>query len=839
LRIAGCLSCLVVLAAAVAGAANPPAPKRILLLNQIGGPGPFRGRFDIAFFDALQSNAVAPVELYEETVETERFSGVDQSHLMRDYLKYKYAGRRIDVIVAQGVVPLAFARQNRELFGNPPIVAIASPAGLVGGSHDNVTGLQGGFWISGTMDLALALRPDTRTVFVVDGARENIDELQAEVERQLRQRHPGLDVVYLRDLPLSDVVARIASVPEQSVVLFIKQTMLTRLHDVDQDDALGQIVSASHVPVFSQREDFIGRGIIGGYVWRFEDDARQMAEMARQIANGASARDIPVGRATYSGLLDWRQLERWHIPASRVPAGTTVLFRPQSFFELYQQYVVGGLLIFAAQLALIVGLLVHRRRRHRAEEASRNSEARYRSVVDTQSELICRFLPDSTLTFVNDAYCRFWNKTREDLLGTRFVELIPPGAREAVLERIGRLSSGTDSHDHQVTLPDGSIGWHHWINHAITDDRGRLIELQGVGRDITARKRAEEALSRAEARNSAMLRAIPDLMFVLSRDGTYVDYHAKDPKLLFVPPEVFIGKTIHDVMPRHLVDMFMDALERAFQGEEAIVGYELAMGETRYFEARLVRAGDDRVLSMVRDVTDGRRAAELNRDLAGRLIASQEVERARIARELHDDLSQRFALLTIGIDRLASTVDVEGEKFRELSRSAREIALDIHQLSHELHPSKLQTLGLVAAIQSLCRDVTRQGAVQVVFTHGVLPDAVDPNVSLCLYRIAQEALHNVARHSHAQEAQVRLSRDGDHLVLQIADPGVGFDPHDSRQGGLGLISMRERVAFLSGQLAIHASPGEGTRIVVRVPASPPTREVGVALCDRVALPDQV
>src|SRR5262249_62187399 len=167
---------------------------------------------------------------------------------------------------------------------NPPIVAIASPAGLIGGSDDDVTGLQGGFWISLTMDLALALRPDTRTVFVVDGARENIDELQSEVERQLRQRHPGLDVVYLRDLPLSDVVARIAAVPEQSVVLFIKQTMLTRLHDVDQDDALPRVVSVSHVPVFSQQEDFMGHGIIGGYVWRFEKDARQMAEMARLIA---------------------------------------------------------------------------------------------------------------------------------------------------------------------------------------------------------------------------------------------------------------------------------------------------------------------------------------------------------------------------------------------------------------------------------------------------------------------------------------------------------------------------------------------------------------------------
>src|SRR4051794_25622806 len=210
--------------------------------------------------------------------------------------------------------------------------------------------------------------------------------------------------------------------------------------------------------------------------------------------------------------------------------------------------VIGGLIVFSAQLALIVGLILQRMRRRRAEEALRRNEERYRSVVHTQSELICRFLPDSTLTFVNDAYCRFWGKTSDELVGRKFIELIPESARDGVLERIGRTKL-PDSHEHQVLLPDGTIGWQHWINHAIVGERGAAIELQGVGRDITDRKRAEQALEESEARNSAMLRAIPDLMFVLSRDGRYVDYHARDAKLLFVPPSAFMGKTIHDVMP--------------------------------------------------------------------------------------------------------------------------------------------------------------------------------------------------------------------------------------------------------------------------------------------------
>jgi PAS domain-containing protein len=135
--------------------------------------------------------------------------------------------------------------------------------------------------------------------------------------------------------------------------------------------------------------------------------------------------------------------------------------------------------------------------------------------------------------------------------------------------------------------------------------RGRIAEFQGVRQEVTVQKRAEQALSHAEARNSAMLRAIPDLMFVLLRDGTYVDYHARDTKLLFAQPNEFIGKKIRDIMPRQLAEVMMDAIEGACQREEmVVVEYDLPLDETRYFEARIVHAGHDRVVSIVRDVTD-------------------------------------------------------------------------------------------------------------------------------------------------------------------------------------------------------------------------------------------
>jgi signal transduction histidine kinase len=264
----------------------------------------------------------------------------------------------------------------------------------------------------------------------------------------------------------------------------------------------------------------------------------------------------------------------------------------------------------------------------------------------------------------------------------------------------------------------------------------------------------------------------------------------------------------------------MRALEQtAFGDDPVVVEYELPSDDPHSYEARIVRMGADRCLSIVRDITALKRAAKLNHDLARRLISSQEAERQRIARELHDDISQRLAALKIEIDRLAAETGSERSpaRLRELSALASEIAGDVHRMSYELHPSKLQLIGLVAALKSLCGDVSKQRNLDVVFTQAAMPPAVDADVSLCVYRIVQEALHNVARHSRARGAQVSVKGEQAHIVLEITDAGDGFDPAQVSPTGLGLIGMHERVAGLNGRLTIDTAPGRGTRITARIP----------------------
>jgi len=223
------------------------------------------------------------------------------------------------------------------------------------------------------------------------------------------------------------------------------------------------------------------------------------------------------------------------------------------------------------------------------------------------------------------------------------------------------------------------------------------------------------------------------------------------------------------------------------------------------------------------DVSDRRKAEDTLRELGGRLIAAQEEERRDVARELHDDVSQRLALLSVEIEHLEHDrghASDRGAQWKALSSAAAEIATDVHRISHRLHPSRLDALGLVAALSGLCQELFCQQSLQVRFTHLAVPRAIPGDVALCLYRIVQEALQNVIAHSGRMEAEVHLEGSGDRLLLRIADPGSGFTPERREGAGLGLLTMRERVHSLGGDFVVQTAPGRGTRIGVRIALQP-------------------
>ncbi len=224
-----------------------------------------------------------------------------------------------------------------------------------------------------------------------------------------------------------------------------------------------------------------------------------------------------------------------------------------------------------------------------------------------------------------------------------------------------------------------------------------------------------------------------------------------------------------------------------------------------------------------RRAVEGLRASQRElRVLTGRLFQAQETERRRIARELHDDLNQSLALLAVELDVLAQSpsdsADQFGRRLRELSARVKELSSSVHDLSHQLHPSKLEQLGLVAAVRGLCKELAQGHGLAIEFLSKDIPEAVPEDVALCLYRVAQEALRNVIRHSGARHAGVELSASAGGICLQIDDDGAGFDPASAwGTEGLGLVSMRERLHLVGGSIAIDARPSGGTRVEVQVP----------------------
>jgi len=223
------------------------------------------------------------------------------------------------------------------------------------------------------------------------------------------------------------------------------------------------------------------------------------------------------------------------------------------------------------------------------------------------------------------------------------------------------------------------------------------------------------------------------------------------------------------------------------------------------------------------DISERKRNEEAMKRLGSRLIAAQEEERKRIARELHDDLNQRLAVLSIELDQLSQKTRKSvglHKRLQEMQLQAQEISSDIHRLSYKLHPSKLDHLGLTAAVKSLCDELslTQSGKLRVHFHQSGVPADLPKDVTLCLFRIAQETLRNCVKHSGADSVQVVLTKTFNSIRLSISDNGCGFDTSsDLMDKGLGFISMHERLRLVGGEIKISSQPLRGTRIDVLIP----------------------
>lgn len=325
-------------------------------------------------------------------------------------------------------------------------------------------------------------------------------------------------------------------------------------------------------------------------------------------------------------------------------------------------------------------------------------------------------------------------------------------------------------------------------------------------------------LRETEARQRALLAVLPDLMFRLRRDGTYLEF-AGDLTLLATPADELLGANMHAILPADVAAALMDCVERALAtGELQTVSYRLRTlaGLMREFEARVVRIRADEALTIVRDLTDQKRAEHELREARERVVAAEEAERRRLERNLHDGAQQSLATVGLNLHLVERLLERDPAKARTyLATAQQELSAglaEIRQLAHGLQPQILVAEGLAAAT----RELVRRAAFPVELGElpaGRLPDAVEA----VAYYVIAESLSNVSKHASATRVTVAARLHFAELLVEITDDGAGGADVDA---GSGLRGLEDRVAAVGGRLDVASPEGRGTRICAIIPAQP-------------------
>ncbi len=556
----------------------------VLILSEVGLSHSLTNIMTQQIVAGVEETPGRHVEFFSESLDLLSFRDGPSPAEAEDWLSKKYGGQRLDVVIAIGPGAIGFlANRSRTMFSEVPIVICGSSVDQAG--HPLLDSRFTGTWQRRepvkTLEAALLLFPDTRHVIVVGGSSTYDKQVISATRDSFSSFEGKAEISYLVDLEIGELLERLRNLPERSIVFylsFFQDGAGNRF--VNATKALPMVAAAANAPVFGMSDTYLSHGIVGGDLMNFGEQGKITAGIVAKLLDGARPVDIPIRTLSSEYMFDWNELQRWHIPESRLPSGSIMLFREPSLWERTKW-------MWALAFLIILGLA---------------------------------------------ALAVFLQHSRKQL--------------------------------------------------------------------------------------------------------------------------------------------------------------ELARTKQR--------------------------------QLSGMLINAEEQERSRVASELHDDFSQRLAILSLGLENVEEATPVAftelHRQLRELINSTGELGSDLHTLSHRLHSSTLESLGLGPAIGSLCKEFSAQQKIAVHFESDVIPRSIQPNAALCVFRIVQEALRNLKKHSGAKEGWVHLRNSRSRLEVFVRDEGCGFNLKElSEREGLGIRSMSERVRLLGGELKIQSAPRKGTTVLARIP----------------------
>ncbi len=427
----------------------------------------------------------------------------------------------------------------------------------------------------------------------------------------------------------------------------------------------------------------------------------------------------------------------------------------------------------------------------------------------------------------------------EEVKGRQPWEFLIPPAEASVIEKIfGELVAGSvnQAENHWITK-DGRQLLIGWSNSPVTRD-GAVDAIIATGIDHTERAEARQRILEGEATIRALLETAAQAIISINKQGQIVLANATTEKLFGYRRDELIGQPIEQLIPERFREKHFAGIAKWFsrpRNRQLDAGLELTGSRKDGTEfpvdislSYIMTRGEVVAVGFVSDITDRKKNEqalleyqEQLRRLTGSLINIQETENRELARELHDVFSQELAALGMEVSNLMASAEIKGTLTRRLSSlggKIRHLADEMHRASRQLHPAILTELGLEAALREECGAFSEQSGIPVEFTCEGLPASIPEEASLCLYRIAQEGLRNVRKHVGAGEARVQIKGKSDGVSIRVEDTGHGFDVAEARKkGGLGFISMEERVRLVNGKLDVRSKPGAGTTVDVFVP----------------------
>lgn len=480
-------------------------------------------------------------------------------------------------------------------------------------------------------------------------------------------------------------------------------------------------------------------------------------------------------------------------------------------------------------LALLFWMLVRGRKRALKMAAKLLLEShKNEMLLRTASDGIHICDLEGNLVQANDAFCRMLGYTHEEMLGMNIAQWDAQFSPAELKAKIGSMRSVNPPFETRHRCRDGSI-IDVEINASQVEIGGRQLTYNSA-RNITGRKRAEAEIFAVQSQLKATLEAIPDLLFEIGLDGTYHNYHSSHPELLVAPAEVFIGKTVHEVLPPEAADVVMLALREAFENgssfgrqieltfPQGILWFELSIAR----KASLVEP-EPHFIVLARDISERKRSEQQLRNLTAHLQSVREDEKTNIAREIHDDLGALLTAMKIESYWLKAELSAMKatalfEHVHELSKMIDDASGVMRDVITGLRPTVLDDLGLLAALEWQAANFQKltgiKSRVNCIGDKGDL----DKMRSIELFRISQEALSNVAKHSGASWVEIEYHHSNEEVVMSVIDNGRGIakTPADTTQH-YGILGMRERTGQLGGEISIDTPPGGGFSLTVILP----------------------